>query len=250
MHNYRVKDWGEFQHYKDRSPPWIRLHKKLLDNFRFHSLPDASRALAPMLWLLASENQDLNSGVISGSDEEIAFRLRRTVEEFTTAIKPLIEKGFIETMHDASKLIAGRKQRATPETEAEAETETETKGEDDSGASAKTPFERVYDYGCKLFPQLAPQAASVIHQWLDGGADIDLDIIPEIKRLHRKDIQPRGWGLFTTDIANAKAQREKPLPKGDTKHARPATKHGGFEQQDYYAGTEGFEVVGGSRGPA
>jgi hypothetical protein len=49
-------NWAELQHYKDRSPPWIKLHKKLLDNFEFQSLPVASRALAPMLWLLASEH--------------------------------------------------------------------------------------------------------------------------------------------------------------------------------------------------
>ena len=28
-------NWGELQHYKDRSPPWIKLHKKLLDNFEW-----------------------------------------------------------------------------------------------------------------------------------------------------------------------------------------------------------------------
>jgi hypothetical protein len=121
---------------------------------------------------------------------------------------------------------------------------------DDLCASPKTPFERVYDYGCSLFPQLAPQAASVIHQWIESGADIDLDIIPEIKRLHGKGVQPRGWGLFTHDIANARAKRETPMPKGDAKHARPTAKHGGFAEQDYFAGTEGFEVVGGPRVPA
>ncbi|WP_193619424.1 hypothetical protein [Fimbriiglobus ruber] len=132
-----------------------------------------------------------------------------------------------------------------PPTPPSASSSTARIEDDDSGASEKTPFERVYDFGCSLFPQLATQTTSVIHQWLDGGADIDLDIIPEIKRLHDKGIQPRGWGLFTQDIANAKSKRETPLPKGETKHARPTTKQGRFEQQDYYSGTEGFEVIGG-----
>jgi len=26
----RVKNWGKFQHYKDRNPPWIKLHRGLL----------------------------------------------------------------------------------------------------------------------------------------------------------------------------------------------------------------------------
>ncbi|WP_029630206.1 hypothetical protein [Zavarzinella formosa] len=239
-----MKDWSEFQHYKDRSPPWIRLHKRLLDNFRFHSLPDASRALAPMLWLLASENKDPSSGLIDLTDEEIAFRIRRTLEELQTALKPLLEKDFLELSHGDSASLASCKQLAVPETETEAGREAEAENEDDDmRASAKTPFERVYDYGCNLFPQLVTQATSVIHQWLDGGADIDLDIIPEIKRLHDKKIQPRGWGLFTQDIANSKLRRNTPLPKGELKNDRPATKHGNFAAQDYRAGTEGFIVA-------
>jgi hypothetical protein len=71
MAQYRVKNWAEFQHYKDRSPPWIRLHRSFLDDYDFHCLPVASRALAPMLWLLASENKDLSSGIIEGSDEKL-----------------------------------------------------------------------------------------------------------------------------------------------------------------------------------
>ena len=51
----RVKGWARFQHYKHRRPPWIRLYRELLDDVTWHRLPVASRALAPMLWLLASE---------------------------------------------------------------------------------------------------------------------------------------------------------------------------------------------------
>src|SRR5580765_8214402 len=54
----RIKDWSRFQHYKHRRPPWIRLHRSLLEDPTWHSLPLASRALAPMLWLLASETQE------------------------------------------------------------------------------------------------------------------------------------------------------------------------------------------------
>ena len=56
MTRLRPKNWNEFQHYRRRSPPWVKLHKRLLDDFEFQSLPLASKALAPMLWLLASED--------------------------------------------------------------------------------------------------------------------------------------------------------------------------------------------------
>lgn len=114
-------------------------------------------------------------------------------------------------------------------------------GDDDSRAGAKPPFQRVYEYGCSLFPQLATQNTSAIHQWLDGGADVDLDILPELKRIHTKAIKPKGWGLFTQDVANAKARRESPLPKGnehENAHRNAASHHGGTA--DRKARTDGI----------
>lgn len=113
----RIKNWSEFQHYKDRAPPWVKLHHSLLDNFEFHSLPVASKALAPMLWLLASENLD---GSISDDLKEVAFRLRITANDVQTALRPLIDKGFVVS---DSNVLADCKQCALPETETETETE-------------------------------------------------------------------------------------------------------------------------------
>ena len=110
------KNWGDFQHYKDRAPPWIKLHKTLLDNFEFQSLPVASRALAPMLWLLASDHE---GGEIDAAPKKLAFRLRMTEREVTDALNPLIDNGFFSVMHGASEPLADRKQCAMPETEAE-----------------------------------------------------------------------------------------------------------------------------------
>lgn len=120
------KDWREFQHYKDRSPPWIRLHKKLLDNYEFHCLPVASRALAPMLWLLASDSID---GLIEASPAKLAFRLRQTEGEVTAALKPLIDNGFFIVEQSDSEVLADRKQVAVPETEALQRTETEAEAQ-------------------------------------------------------------------------------------------------------------------------
>jgi hypothetical protein len=45
MSRPRVKNWTQFQHYRHRRPPWIKLHHGLLDDFAWHRLPEASRAL-------------------------------------------------------------------------------------------------------------------------------------------------------------------------------------------------------------
>ena len=104
-------NWHDFQHYKHRNPPWIKFHKKLLDNMTFQRLPVASRAIAPMLWLLASESEN---GLIEKSTEEIAFRLRMAEKDVVTAIKPLIDNGFF---NDADNVLASCLQDATTETE-------------------------------------------------------------------------------------------------------------------------------------
>ena len=115
------KNWSHFQHYKDRCPPWIKLHKDLLNNRDFMRLPIASKALAPMLWLLASESKD---GSFDGSLDELVFRLHITEKEYHDGLKPLIDKGFFVS---DSEVLATRLQDAIPERETETETKREKK---------------------------------------------------------------------------------------------------------------------------
>ena len=114
----RPKNWSEYQHYKDRNPPWIKLHRDLLNDRDFMCLPIASKAIAPLLWLLASEEKsgDFNANVV-----ELAFRLRMTEKEVNDGLNPLISKGFFV---DASGVLAECLQVAIPETERETETKT------------------------------------------------------------------------------------------------------------------------------
>lgn len=115
------KNWAVFQHYKDRCPPWIKLHRDLLNDRVFMCLPLASKALAPLLWLLASESKD---GVFDGSLDELVFRLHITPKDYQDGVKPLIDKGFFVI---ASGVLAECYQDAIPETERETETKRETK---------------------------------------------------------------------------------------------------------------------------
>ena len=108
------KNWKSFQHYTDRKPAWIKLHRAILDDFDFARLPVASRALAPLLWLLASEYED---GNITASAEEIAFRFRMSHDDLIIALSPLIESKFF----DASEMLAECKQSACLEREGERE---------------------------------------------------------------------------------------------------------------------------------
>jgi len=122
------KDWKKFQHYAGRTPPWIKLHRGLLDDYNFHVLPVASKALAPCLWLLASEYEN---GLIDASEKEVAFRLRVSVSELRSAIKPLIDNGFFI---DASGVLAGCYQDAILDIEKETEKDIEVEEEKETRA--------------------------------------------------------------------------------------------------------------------
>ena len=116
----KVANWEEYQHYKDRNPPWIKLHNQLLDSYEFCSLPDASKAHLIAIWMLASRSNnklphDTNwiSRKISAS-EDVDLDL-------------LIDSGFLEYIEpkqqvkSASNALADSKQNACLETEGETE---------------------------------------------------------------------------------------------------------------------------------
>jgi hypothetical protein len=207
MQQYRVRNWERFQHYKDRNPPWIRLHRSILDDYDFHCLPDASRALAPCLWLLASESDDPSKGTVHGPDERIAFRLRMTAEKFRESVKPLIDKGFIELLRADSSALAGRKHGATPETEAEKETEKDNAPpvppvpqEPKNGGGVRgipnthPRFNEVWEYIVGRLPHLKRSDNRFIGEWLDAGADPEDDIFPTVD--HEIGVKGNDIGSF------------------------------------------------------
>lgn len=127
-------NWKTFQHYKDRSPAWIKLHRAILDDADFQRLPVASRALAPMLWLLASEYED---GKITADLGAISWRLRISEDDLQIALKPLLQKFFVS---DDSAVLAPCKRDAMPEKRRE-----ETEREEDSRVVAEATHPRPPD---------------------------------------------------------------------------------------------------------
>ena len=90
----RVRNWRDFQHYKKRNPPWIKLHFGLLSSTDWVCLDDASRVLAVACMLIASKHD--------GCVPEDAGYFRRvaylnTNPDFT----PLIACGFLQREPDS-----------------------------------------------------------------------------------------------------------------------------------------------------
>ena len=127
---FRVKNWSSFQSYKDRSPPWIRLHKKLIDDINFQRMSVEARALLPMIWLLISEDEDPTSGMLRISYEEVAFRLRQQEKVVSHVISEIVKAGFLEPItldkSNSYESVTNMLRICHSETETEAETETES----------------------------------------------------------------------------------------------------------------------------
>ena len=114
-----IRNWDRFQHYQNRRPPWIKIHRELLDDRQWSECsPDASKLLVE-LWLIASEDE---RGVIDKNLGDLAFRLRRGEAEMKTILQELVVQRFITLEGvDDSKVLAISLQPATPETERERE---------------------------------------------------------------------------------------------------------------------------------
>lgn len=52
----RVKNWKDWQHYKDREPPWVKLHGKLLRNDDFIALSEAHQWQLVRIWMVVSQS--------------------------------------------------------------------------------------------------------------------------------------------------------------------------------------------------
>ena len=137
-----VKNFEVFQHYKGRTPPWIKLYNSLLDDYTFLRLSDAAQINLVKLWLLASRHDnripndlayisgkimpksaiDIDELIVSGflyqTDDPARPRLKKKPR------KTRKDSG-IRRKQDASTMLAPRKQNAMLEGEREKEVERE-----------------------------------------------------------------------------------------------------------------------------
>ncbi|NHZ35338.1 hypothetical protein [Massilia rubra] len=93
-----VKNWDTFQHYGKRNPPWIKLHRALLDDYSFCALPDISKAHLMLVWLYASQH---NGRV----PQDPAF-LEKKLSCENLNLDALIASGFLIRLHGASEVQA------------------------------------------------------------------------------------------------------------------------------------------------
>lgn len=129
----RIKNWAQFQHFKDRKPPWVKLYRDLLDDMEWHELDATSAKALVMLWLIASESDgDLPEA------KKLAFRLRVSEKECLRIISTLshwLDQGDISAISTRYQVAPV----ADVSDHQETETEEETKKEKEAPAAFVLP---------------------------------------------------------------------------------------------------------------
>ena len=108
---FRIVNWASFQHYRDRAPPWIKLHRELLSSRVWVNSTDQSRvlAIASMLLAAATDNKIPN---------DPAYVRRVAYLDGDPDFAPLIANGFIEIIDEDGNLLADASElQATARTE-------------------------------------------------------------------------------------------------------------------------------------
>lgn len=97
-----IPNWERFQHYKDRTPPWIKVYLELRDRESWVELNDAQRGLLVRLWLEFAAHR--------GPCKASEVRPKRGARHFQGNLEALNHAGYIEL--SASKALALSRARA------------------------------------------------------------------------------------------------------------------------------------------
>lgn len=103
----RVKNFSDFQHYKDRNPPWIRLYNHLLDDYEFSCLQDASKLHLILIWLVASRTSNK-------IPHDTAWISRKINASQIVDLEVLISAGFLEKIEGKQELPDMEHNASTP----------------------------------------------------------------------------------------------------------------------------------------
>lgn len=122
MEFFRVVNFEHLQHYKDRTPPWIKLYNDLLDDYNFACLQDASKLHLLLIFLLASRSDNK----IPCDNRWISSRISATE---TIDLEALFASGFIEKIPEESKRPKPKKPASKPLAEGEQDACLEGEGE-------------------------------------------------------------------------------------------------------------------------
>lgn len=102
---FRVRNFDALQHYTDRSPPWIKLYNRILDDYEIGQLGDAARWHFVAIMLLASRYDNRIPW-------DIVWITKRIAATQQVDLDALAKARFIEEIQ-GDAVLAPRKRRAS-----------------------------------------------------------------------------------------------------------------------------------------
>ena len=96
MDYFVVKNWENFQHYKDRNPDWIKLYQDLLDDYEFNQMPEADQIHLVKIWLLFAKDNPPNSDKIKPLPCDVKFISDRVNAKRKVRLDRLLQSSFLE----------------------------------------------------------------------------------------------------------------------------------------------------------
>ena len=166
----KIKNWKKFQHFKDRNPPWIKLHREVLYQRDINMISDRSFRLLVNLWLLASEDET-KEGILPPL-EDIAWRLRMDEKKLIQSLQELTE--WVE--QDDINVISKRYHDGPPETEkSRVETESLSVRKRTRRKTYTEDFEDFWKYASVLYHKTpAGVKGEAFSEWQKDPPDLEM----------------------------------------------------------------------------
>jgi hypothetical protein len=95
---YRIRAWAEYQHYKHRDPPWIKLHRRILQSPSWVGVNDASRVLAVASMALAA---GCDNKILADNDYIRRVAYLNAPPDFSE----LLRVGFVDLIEESSPIV-------------------------------------------------------------------------------------------------------------------------------------------------
>lgn len=202
---YEIKNWSEFQQYKDDRPMhWIKLHNKLLDDYNFNQLTEITQLHLLKLWLVASKN----NGIIEGDEQWIAMLIRTKKVD----IEGLVQSGFLIRTNSYESVPREELDRAREELDREELDKNAGVNTEASTARQPCPYDEILKLYHDKLPMLPKVVALSDHRkraikarWSNGMYGLEnwenyFEDVSQSKFLTGKVDPPKGRKQFIADI--------------------------------------------------
>lgn len=136
MAHYEIVEWAQYQQYKDRDPPWIKLHRETMTSRTWVRSDDRARVLAIACMLLAA-------GTANKIPADPDYVRRRAYLSYEPDFAPLVDVGFIRLIKETNDLaedsqaVAGTTLAGRTECYSEGEAEKSRAEKKDNSTAAK-----------------------------------------------------------------------------------------------------------------